>query len=341
MTTNPAPNLKDLVDLSYWQKIQDYFSEVIGLTLRTLDLDGVLIVKTSGPARICNMLAETSYKHHDLCRRSIFGTKINDRIIIERQTNFKCPFGLDTFIVPIKALGDKTVAYMITGPVILNKRKKEAEYTKEAKEFNLDTEKLLDALIEINVFSYSRMRVTLKLLSDIFSHIVQTGYHKKRLGEITPEVRGIDPLFSKYYEEKVFNAVLNACMIGLDADSGSVMKLDQRTNQLRIKVAQKLDKDIVDNTSLKLGEGIAGLAASTAEPIILPKDRHKDGLANKMKRSDIRASLIIPFTKGDSDEVYGVVNLNVIRKEKEFSDKDILFVRELISLAGIALIPVK
>ena len=51
--------------------------------------------------------------------------------------------------------------------------------------------------------------------------------------------------------------------------------------------------------------------------------------------------MIVPFNKVDTHDVYGVINLNVLRKRKEFSKKDIAFVKELIKLAGIALIPVK
>ena len=51
--------------------------------------------------------------------------------------------------------------------------------------------------------------------------------------------------------------------------------------------------------------------------------------------------MIIPFIKGDDLNVRGVINLNVIRKDKEFSDKDIALVKELTNLASIALMPLR
>ena len=58
-----------------------------------------------------------------------------------------------------------------------------------------------------------------------------------------------------------------------------------------------------------------------------------------MKRRDIKSSMIVPFNKGDSDEVYGVINLNIARKNIDFSDKDIALVKELVRMVSIALIP--
>ncbi|MBN3038899.1 MAG: GAF domain-containing protein, partial [Candidatus Omnitrophica bacterium] len=184
-----------------------------------------------------------------------------------------------------------------------------------------------------------------KMIRDVFSHMAQTGYHKKRLGEMAPELRQMDPLFSHYYEEKILNSLLNACTLALDADSGSVMTLEKGTNMLNIKVASKLDEDVINKTNIKLGDGIAGLAAATSKPIILPQDEDKSGLSGKLKRNYIKSSMIVPFNrpfnKESSSDVYGVVNLNMVRKDKNFSEKDIAFVQEMINLVSIALIPIQ
>ena len=242
------------------------------------------------------------------------------------------------------ALSDNIAACIIVGPLILKSRKSISEYTKDAEKFGIKLEDLMDALIEINVFSYNKVYSMTRLIKDIFSYIAQTGYHKKRLGEIAPEVAEMDPIFSKYYEEQVLNSLLNSCTLALNADSGSVMTLDRNTNMLNIKVASKLDEKVMQDTHVKVGEGIAGLAAQTAQPIILPKDGNKKGLSEKMTRKHIKSSMIIPFNKGDghdSNGVYGVMNLNMVRRAEDFSEKDIAIVKELVNLASIALIPIR
>jgi ligand-binding sensor protein len=334
--------LGDLVNLYDWQKIQDSFSEALGVTLRTVDLTGSLITRISNPTML--LYEEINPKtpgFSRFCMACPIKRGSSEYIGLEEEANFKCPFGLDVHILPIKAVGNKVVSYVIVGPTILEKRKTKEQYIEDAAKAGIEPEKLLDALININVFSHNKIRTILDLLGDIFSYMAQTGFHKKRLGEIAPEVIEIDPLFAGYYEEKVLNTLLNTCIIALDADSGSVMKIDKNTDHLHIKAASKMDESIAKSANLKMGEGIAGMAAATAKPIILPKDRTKSGLSKKMKRDYIKSSLIMPFNKDNKHDVYGVMNINMVRKDKEFSERDISLVKELAHMAGIALIPVK
>ncbi|MFH1594738.1 MAG: PocR ligand-binding domain-containing protein [Candidatus Omnitrophota bacterium] len=332
--------LKDLVNIEDWQKVQHRFSAVIGLTLRTIDVSGERLTETSGPNGLSSIIPKSVKNYSKLCGGCLLKASGNIADIKE-ETNFKCALDLDVFILPIEACGNKIVAYIAVGPVVLNGRKSESEYRRDAEEIGIDAEKLKDALIDINVFSHSKMREIVRLLNDTFSYMAQTGYHKRRLGEIRPEVVEMDPLFSRYYEEKVLDAFLNTCVLALNADSGSVMILDKKTNMLQVKAATKTDNKIIDKATVRVGEGIAGVAAATAKHIILPKDMGRDGLSGKMKRQYIKSSMIVPFNKADNHDVYGVLNLNVVRRKKDFSDRDIDIVKELTNLASIALIPIK
>lgn len=332
--------LTDLVNLEDWQKIQDYFSDVLEITLRTISLEGKLLTKTSRPSRLCNEILPKIPDRHHFCGDCISKEYIKHNVIdIKKETNLKCPLGLDVFVVPISAVGNKTAAYLILGPAILKARRSISEYTKDAEKIGIKLEELMDALIEVNVFSYHKIYNIINLTKIIFSYMAQTGYHKRRLGEIAPEVVEMDPLFSRYYEEKILNSLLSSCTLALGADSGSVMTVDKNTNMLHIKVASKLDEDIVESTNIKVGEGIAGLAAAKSKPILLPKDENKDGLSKKMKRKYIKSSMIVPFNKGSESDVYGVINLNMVRKSQDFSEKDIAVVKELVNMASVALIP--
>lgn len=332
--------LADLVSLEDWQNIQDYFAEALGITIRTFSLDSRPISRISRPNRICGDILPKIFKNTDPCHNCIPKDDIKSITSSAKDRyNFKLPFNLDLFVVPIKAVGDRVVAYVEMGPVILKSRRSVFDYKKKAERSEIDPEKLIDALIEINVFSYSKMKSITSLVREIFSYMAQTGYHKKRLGEIAPEVVEMDPLFARYYEEKILSGLLNSCTIALNADSGSVMAFDKNTKALHIKAAKKLDDKIVDSTNLKIGEGIAGLAAATSEAILLPQDENKNGLYKKMKRKYIKSSMIVPFNKGGSHDLYGVININMLRKNIDFSERDVALVKELVSLASVALIP--
>jgi ligand-binding sensor protein len=332
--------LADLVNLEDWQKIQDSFSEALEITIRTVSLDGKLLSGISRPSRYCTEIFPKIQNQDNLCGgRDLADQHKKLAQAAQNGESIKQPFGVEMFIVPIKAIGDRDVAYVIIGPLILRGRKSASEYTREAQELKIDTDTLMDILIDVNVFSHTKVYSITNLIKDIFSHMAQAGYHKKRLGEIAPEVVELDPLFSRYYEEKILKAMLRTCKLALNADSGSVMTLDKDKNVLRIKVASKLDDNIVNNTIVKMGEGIAGLAAATLTPIILPKDKNKSGISGNMKREDIGSSMILPFGKANTQDLYGVINLNIMRKNVSFSEKDIAVAKELVDMASVALIP--
>ena len=332
-------HFEDLVNIKDWQNIQDSFSEAFDVTLRTFSPEGNPLSEASRPTRLCKDILSKPSKDHDLCTKCLLDDTIPNIKDIKKDLNIKCHFDLDAFVVPIRAAGDMIVAYLIVGPMILKRRKDVSEYSKEAKKLGIKLDDLADALIEINVFSYNKIDAIIKLLKQIFSYTAETGYHKKRLGEIRPEVVELDPLFSRYYEEKILGSLLNSCTLALGADSGSVMTLDKKTNMLHIKVASKLNDEIVNNTNIKVGEGIAGLAAQISQPIILPKDENKNGLSGRMRRKYIKSSMIVPFNKGNTHDLYGVININMVRKNIDFSEKDIALVKELVNMAGSGPIP--
>jgi len=335
-------SLADLVNLAEWHKIQDSFSEVFEVTMRTVSLEGNLLSEISRPSRYCTeILPKIKNLDNFYGNNSSADATAKIAIAVRNGGNVKLPFGVDVFFVPIKAIGNRDVAYVMLGPLILKNRKTTQEYAKDAKKMGIDPESLADVLIDINVFSYNKVHSMMSLVKDIFSHMAQTGYHKKRLGEIAPEVVEMDPLFSRYYEEKILSAMLKTCSMALNADSGSIMIVNKDTKTLHIKVASKLDSKIINNTSIRMGEGIAGLAAATAKPIMLPKDKNKNGLSEKMKRRGIKSSMIVPFNKGNTHDIYGVINLNLVKRNTPFSEKDIALVRELVNLTSTALIPLK
>ncbi|MDD5584893.1 MAG: PocR ligand-binding domain-containing protein, partial [Candidatus Omnitrophica bacterium] len=318
--------LTDLINLEEWQKIQDSFAEVTSVTLRTFSPDGNLLSAASRPNRLCDeILAKAS--RNIFCTKCLTNVKVEAIKNIKGNLNLKCPFDFNLFVIPIKAVGENIIAYLLLGPVLLEEKKDISDYSKEAEKNGIALDVLKDALATTKTMPLAKVEALVKLIEKVFSYIAQTGYHKKRLGEIVPEVVELDPSFSYYYEKKLLSALLQACISALSADSGSVMIVDKETKTLHIKVASQLDQSVINNTEIEMGEGIAGMAAATAESIILPKDEGKNHLSDKMKRRYINSSLIVPFNKEDARSVYGVINLNITRKDMQFSDRDIQLVK--------------
>lgn len=333
--------LNDIIKPENWKSIQDYISEALEVSIRTFSHEGDLLYDTRRPCRLWKDLTKKKSSPKEILSFCLLKSNINNIKHIRKEIGIKCPLGLDNFIVPIRAVGDIIVAYMLIGPLMLKRRINAGEYAQAAEQYGISAAELADALIEIKVLSYSKADSVVNLIKSVFSYMAQTGYQKKRLGKIGPEIAELDPLFSRYYEEEILSSLLKLCTQALDAHSGSVMTLDKKSNMLHIKVASRLDEDIVNNTNIKLGEGIAGVAAATSTPIILPQDNEDKSLSLKLNRQYIKSSMVVPFHKGDSHKVYGVINLNMVRNDQEFTEKDIALVKELVSMASIALIPLR
>lgn len=336
--TDGTISLKKLVNLQDWNKLQESFSEALGLPISTVDPKGEIISPLTGKNNLCSKINSNCQFAIEKC---LIASNYNALSDISDLTTLKCSKSLDATIIPIKPFRNKTVGYMVVGPYIAVKHKDTAQYDQFLKDTGLKSEYLTEGNNKCGAFSHTKIHTIAKLLEKTFNDIAQTSYHKKRLGEIASEMVEMDPFFARQYEERLFSALLRTCLSALDADSGSVMKLDKHSDILRIKVASKLDQNIIDHTSVRVGEGIAGRAAQSAETIILPQDEKKLDMQGELKRKYIKSALIVPFNKLNDHDVYGVLNLNIIRKEKAFTENDIKFIKELTNLASIALTPVK
>ena len=67
----------------------------------------------------------------------------------------------------------------------------------------------------------------------------------------------------------------------IKAKNWTLYVLDPQTRDLRFEVVVGLEKQALGDVRIKLGEGIAGLAASTGEPILVPDRVHEDPRFNK------------------------------------------------------------
>ena len=63
--------LTDLVDINKWQNIQDHFSQVVGVTIRTVNRAGNLITKSSNLSRICEEILTNSPMGVTRCGRCL------------------------------------------------------------------------------------------------------------------------------------------------------------------------------------------------------------------------------------------------------------------------------
>jgi len=126
--------------------------------------------------------------------------------------------------------------------------------------------------------------------------------------------------------DELLNLIMDSCIAELEADTGSIMLLDKEKEELRISIARGLPQEVISNTRIKLGEGIAGTVAKEGEPVLLI-GKISDLRFKKIKEKEkIKSAMCVPLAV--RDEVIGVISVNRLVKPVDYTSEDL----ELLSL---------
>ncbi len=101
----------------------------------------------------------------------------------------------------------------------------------------------------------------------------------------------------------------------------SLMLIDQKKQELFIKVAYGLDEGVVERTRVKLGAGIAGKVAVTGEPLLIENiEEDAEGYENN-PQYETKSLLSAPLKIGST--VIGVINVNNKTSGGPFDEDDL------------------
>jgi ligand-binding sensor protein len=327
------PAFSDLINLADWQKIQDAFSDVTRICLRTVDTNGNLIVpKTTSCAFSDKLLKGTPYGLDSYNRG--WPTFLGGKAIVDKNLSFICPPGFHNFIAPLRLDHSKPIAYIIMGPAILVMRKQKIDYLKLAAEIDVDLDKLFEAIQDVRVISFYRMQSLVELIRQVGEFIVKLAYDKSLRG---PEVLRTAPERFK----SVLHIVLDVAMQASGADMGSIMFKERGTDQLSIRVARNLPEEVVNGVRVVSGEGIAGTVMKDRTPILIDDSKPDNRIAKYLKRPYLKSSMVLPILA--DNKAYGVINLGALEVSAvRFNEQNLDRMNNLINLATDALYtPVK
>jgi len=328
---NPA--FSDLINLADWQKIQDVFSDIIRICVRTVDVDGNLIVpKTTSCAFSDKILKGTPYG------LDTYGmgwpTFLGGKAIVDKNLSFICPPGFHNFIAPLRLDHSKPIAYIIMGPAILVMRRSKQDYHKLAAELDVDLDLMYEAIKEIRVISFHRMQSLVELIRQAGEFIVKMAYDKARFG---PEVlKTVPERFNS-----VLHILLDVAMQASGADMGSIMFKDKGTDQMSIRVAKNLPEGVVKTARVAYGEGIAGTVMKEKTPILIDDAQPDNRISQYLNRPYLKSSMVMPILA--DDKAFGVMNLGALEVSSvRFSNENLERMTDLVNLAtDVLYTPVK
>jgi diguanylate cyclase (GGDEF)-like protein len=119
----------------------------------------------------------------------------------------------------------------------------------------------------------------------------------------------------------LFSEVLSLAVEQSNADSGSIMVVDEEARELRIAFADGLSPDIVRNTRQHRGEGIAGKVARDGKPLIINDRVQQSRYREDRERLRPVAAMSAPLKV--EGRVIGVLNVSSGRAGAAFTEQDL------------------
>jgi diguanylate cyclase (GGDEF)-like protein len=136
--------------------------------------------------------------------------------------------------------------------------------------------------------------------------------------------------------EMLYDAILDTSVHLAEADKGSLMLLDDDASYLTVKAAKGINKRLLGEIRIRVGEGIAGKVFSNGKPCMIDNIDTCGIFASKRKPKYKTGSFIsIPLKAGD--QIIGVLNISDKITGEIFSKDDMILLRSFASYASIAL----
>ncbi|MFH0947607.1 MAG: HD domain-containing phosphohydrolase [Elusimicrobiota bacterium] len=130
------------------------------------------------------------------------------------------------------------------------------------------------------------------------------------------------PMSPSHNRQNFYKMIVDYMVKILKTSIGSLMLIDEPTNELVIVAARGLAKDIVETTRLKIGEGIAGLVVRNGNPIFV-EDIETDPRFFKAENVRYPAKSFISVPLKIKDKVVGVLNVNREKEGEKFIERDL------------------
>ena len=324
-------SLRDLIEVKKWQKIQDAFSSITHISMRTLDTKGAAVTAPSNEPRLCSEFLRKPSTNYDDCQTCL-PTFLGGNAVIDRNLSYLCPPGLHNFIAPLTIGEERTLGYVVMGPVILVARKPKEYYYEMAEELSADPEEFWSALMEIRVLSFYRIQAIVEMVKNIGSYILQLASKSMVMeDEIQKLAMGTASRLNELLDK-----FLDVALYVSGADIGSIMMLDKKKKELMIHASRGLPNEVVKKARVRLGEGIAGTAAKDNACFLIDDTMQDNRIKPFLSRPQIKSSMVLPIRI--ENKVVGVMNLGALTHSTvRFNTDNIKSMNELIDLAALTL----
>ncbi len=152
--------------------------------------------------------------------------------------------------------------------------------------------------------------------------------------------RVIDMMTGNTSLDQVLSSAINGASKLLGATRVSLMLLESKGSEMRIRAAVGIKKEIADQVRVALGSGIAGKVAKTGVPQLLKNPRaarigKNDHLDPEKRKYQVNSALSVPLKI--QGKILGVMNINDPSDGEDFTDNDLNIATIIAGQAAVAI----
>ncbi len=299
-----------------WRTLLNQFEDVLAASIFIVDANGNVIVPLSQSGENGSFGAVFLEKTFGL------GFSENKNIVLENFDKGEIylqmidPFEMHVFAVPIAFENDKVELYLIVGPVVVNKPWFDSKYLALAEQLGLGGQDFLKDIHLVAQVSKSALDAILDLLAEVVKDVLEVQFEKQKFqfmqsasSVVRPTIiDAAEDIFVTIQQDQLLVSILDNAIKMANAEGGSIMLLDEPSQEFVIRVSRGLEnKKNIMQSRVKIGEGIAGLAAKGKTPLFIKGTESDATLRPLLKRPEIKHSIIIPLVV--QQKVVGVLNL--------------------------------
>jgi PAS domain S-box-containing protein len=111
--------------------------------------------------------------------------------------------------------------------------------------------------------------------------------------------------------------------VALQADEATVLLLDVDSSELVVRASVGLERDVSQETRVRLGEGFAGRVALARTPLVIPQASESDAVSPFLSES---LTSLIGAPVRASGRLVGVIHVGTI-EPREFSEEDVILLQ--------------
>ncbi len=141
---------------------------------------------------------------------------------------------------------------------------------------------------------------------------------------------------SQHNLSDILNTIATEILSCFQADQSSIMLLDQQSGMLKTQAAFGKGSQYTKDVLIPIGKSIAGWVIKTGKPVILNGQVDPSEFPGTPKKNrSISSSMCVPLIKGTKS--IGVLNVNLIDRDRIFSETDLQLINIFSNNAAIAI----